>query len=123
MASNRDTYYNLSGTVVLLMSELVIVKKNLVKLLKENIRLERVLGQCQQHASTSSGGIETGRGGTPQHKKGPIAAGHADITWGTTVSITPQRQQAMSCTAWRQAQREGLRKIIRNDGHPGRSIL
>ena len=45
-ARDRDKYTNLSGTVTSLMSEIVIANKNMVEALKENTRLERVLGQC-----------------------------------------------------------------------------
>ena len=44
-ASDRDMYTNLSGTVALLVSELVFANNNLVEELKENTRLERVLVQ------------------------------------------------------------------------------
>ena len=71
-ASDRDTYTNLTGTVKLLMSELVIAKKNLVEAMKENNRLERVLGQCHQHASKAGCGGATGRGFTPNRKRGPL---------------------------------------------------
>ena len=42
-ASTRYTYSNLSGTVVLLMLELVVAFKNFVEALKENAHLEQVL--------------------------------------------------------------------------------
>ena len=67
---NRDTYSNLSGTAASLISELVISNKNLVKALKENTRLERVLDQFQQHTGATGGDRETGRGGTSQQKRG-----------------------------------------------------
>ena len=40
MASISDPYSNLSGTVVFLVSELIIVKKNLVDVLKDNDRIQ-----------------------------------------------------------------------------------
>ena len=54
---------------MLLMSELVVSNKNLVDTLKENTRLERVLGQFHQSASTTGGGGATRSGGTSQQKK------------------------------------------------------
>ena len=53
--SDRDTYFNLSGMVASLMSKLVISNKNVVMALKENIRLERFLIQCQRTGGT--GGV------------------------------------------------------------------
>ena len=52
------------------MFELVIANKNLVEALKENTRLEQVLGQFQQRTSTSDRGGATRRVGTSHHKKG-----------------------------------------------------
>ena len=40
MASISDPYSNLSGTVVFLVSELIIMKKNLVDVLKDNDRIQ-----------------------------------------------------------------------------------
>ena len=68
-ASYKYTYTNLSGTVASLMAELVLANKNLVEALKENPRLERVLGQCQKCTSTAGGGGTTGRGCTSQQEK------------------------------------------------------
>ena len=48
MASDSNTYSNLLGTVVSLISEFVIANKNLVKSLKKHTHLERVLSQFQQ---------------------------------------------------------------------------
>ena len=67
-ASDRDTYANLYRMVASIMAELVIVNKNLVEALKENNRLERVLGQYQK--STRSGDGAAMRGCTYQQKKG-----------------------------------------------------
>ena len=81
-ASNRYTYSNLSGTVALIMSELVISNKNLVDSLKENTRLERVLGQFHHRASTTGGSRATGRSGTPQQKKGVHYLWSCKYYWG-----------------------------------------
>ena len=67
--SDMDTYSYLSRKVTLLMLELVIVNKNLLKALKENTRLERVLGQCQKRTGGTGGGRATGRRGTSHQKK------------------------------------------------------
>ena len=69
--SDRDTYVNLSGTVASLMAELVPANKNLVEALKENTCLERVIGLFHKRTSPAVSYGETGRGGTPQQKKGP----------------------------------------------------
>ena len=63
-ASDRDTYANLYRMVASIMAELVVVNKNLVEALKENNRLERVLGQYQK--STRSGNGAAMRGCTYQ---------------------------------------------------------
>ena len=52
MSSDPDTYFNLSGMVASLMSKLLISNKNLVMALKENIRLELFLIQCQRTGGT-----------------------------------------------------------------------
>ena len=70
--SDMDTYSYLSRTVTLLMLELVIVNKNLLKALKENTRLERVLGQYHQRNGRAGGGRENKRGGPSTTKRGAL---------------------------------------------------
>ena len=120
-ASNRDTYANISGTVTSLVAELVLANKNLVEALKENTRLKRVLGQCQQITRSSSGAAV--RGVTPQHKKGAHYCWLCGYESGHPSFKFTERQRTISCTAWRRAQREGPRRTIHNYIHMRNSIL
>ena len=120
--SNRDTYVNILETVASLMLDILISNKNLVEALKENTRLDRVLGQCQKSASTAGGGGETGRGGTSQHKKGAhYCWSHGYDTGHPSFKCTAKAMgHVMHCSS--ASTKRGSQKKIRNDGHQGKTI-
>ena len=60
IASDRETYSNLVTTVASLTTNLFSENKNLVAALRDNARLERLLGQCRLGGRTSK---KTGIGG------------------------------------------------------------
>ena len=121
-ASDRDTYSNLSGTVTLLMSELVVTNKNLVYALKENTLLERVPSQCQECNGGTNGEGATGRVGISNNKKGThyfwscrYDAGHPSLKCTEKLVVHAKHCSASNTRGGSQNNRSELRVSEKNN--------